>query len=222
MTFWSFLLAAAGIGCYALAQRWWRRRVQQSKSRYRQLIELAPIGIAVVGTDGHLRSANPALRGMLGLSPTQQINVLTFPPLVEAGIIADLRHCLESATPLCTEHSYTGPSGQRIYLRCHLTPLPDEGAVLALFEDVTVRKQAQEHLEQMQRMEAGSGSSALGARRPGNTAVPSPRAHHFADREPTARLGSLGAPQRRAHADQDQSHVQSGSDSQGQETGLIV
>ena len=35
-----------------------------------------------------------------------------------------------------------------------MTPLPDENAVLALFEDITVRKQAQENLEQMQRMEA--------------------------------------------------------------------
>jgi signal transduction histidine kinase len=52
------------------------------------------------------------------------------------------------------EHPHTSPACRRIYLRCHLTPLPDEGTVLALFEDVTVRKQAQEHLEQMQRMEA--------------------------------------------------------------------
>ena len=52
MTFWSFLLAAAGIGCCALAQRWCGRRVQQSERRYRQLIECAPIGIAVVAADG--------------------------------------------------------------------------------------------------------------------------------------------------------------------------
>jgi PAS domain S-box-containing protein len=154
MTFWPFLLAAAGIGCCALAQRWWRRRVQQSERRYRRLVERAPIGIAVVATDGHLQSANPAFREMLGLSSTQQSNALASPPLVEAGIAADLRRCVETAAPLSTEHPYTGLAGQCVYLRCQLTPLPDEDAVLALFEDVTAQKQAQEHLEQMQRMEA--------------------------------------------------------------------
>lgn len=165
MTPWPFLLAAAGIGCCALAQRRWRRRVQQSERRYRRLVEFAPVGIAVIASNsgklfefesslGHLRSANPALCTMLGLSPCQQIDVLTFPPLVEAGIAADLCRCLESAAPLSAEHPYTHPSGQRIYLRCHLIPLPDEDAVLALFEDVTARKQTQEDLEQMQRMEA--------------------------------------------------------------------
>jgi PAS domain S-box-containing protein len=165
VTFWPFLLAAAGIGCCALAQRWWHRRAQQSERRYRRLVEFAPVGIAVIASNsgklfefesslGHLRSANPALCKMLGLSPGRQIDVLTFPPLVEAGIAADLRRCLETAAPLSTEHAYTGPAGQRIHLRCHLTPLPDEDAVLALFEDVTVRKQVQEDLEQMQRMDA--------------------------------------------------------------------
>jgi hypothetical protein len=56
MTPWLFLLAAAGMGCCALAQRWWHKRVLQSEHCYRQLIECAPIGIAVVGNDGHLRS----------------------------------------------------------------------------------------------------------------------------------------------------------------------
>jgi len=154
MTFWPFLLAAAGIGCCALAQRRWRRRVQQSERRYRRLVERAPVGIAVIAADGYLQSANPALRGMLGLSPTQQIDVLAFPPLVEAGIAVDLHRCLETAAPLSTERLYNSPAGQHTHLRCQLTPLPDEDAVLALFEDVTVRKQAQENLEQMQRMEA--------------------------------------------------------------------
>jgi PAS domain S-box-containing protein len=149
MTFWPFLLAAAGIGCCALAQRWWRRRVQQSESRYRRLVERAPAGIAVVAADGHLQSANPAFREVLGLSSTQQSNALASPPLIEAGIAADLRRCLETAAPLSTERPYSGPAGQRVYLRCQLTPLPDEDAVLALFEDITARKQAQENLEQM-------------------------------------------------------------------------
>jgi two-component system cell cycle sensor histidine kinase/response regulator CckA len=154
MTPWLFLLAAAGIVCCALVQCWWHRRVQQSESRYRRLIERAPVGIAVVAADGHLRSANPAFCNALGASPTQQTDVLTFPPLVEAGIAADLRRCLETTAPINTEYPYNSPAGQRIHLRCQLTPLPDENAVLALFEDATSRKQARENLEQMQQMEA--------------------------------------------------------------------
>ena len=86
MTPWLFLLAAAGMGCCALAQRWWHKCVLQSERRYCQLIELAPIGITVVGTDGYLQSANPAFWQMLGSPPAQQIDILTFPPLIEAGL----------------------------------------------------------------------------------------------------------------------------------------
>jgi signal transduction histidine kinase len=128
--------------------------VLQSERRYCQLIELAPIGITVVGTDSHLQSANPAFWQMLGSPPAQQSDILTFPPLIEAGLPPTCTAAWKPAAPLCTEHSYTGPSGQRIHLRCHLTPLPEEGAVLALFEDITVHKQVQGHLEQMQRTEA--------------------------------------------------------------------
>ena len=39
MTPWLFFLVAAGMGCCALAQRWWHRHVLQSKHRYRQLID---------------------------------------------------------------------------------------------------------------------------------------------------------------------------------------
>ncbi len=116
-----FFLAAAGMGCCALAQHWWHKRVLQSEHRYRHLIERAPIGIAVVVVVDHMQSAHPAFRQMLGSSLAQQIDILTFPPLVEAGFAADLHRCLGAAAPVCTEHSYTGPSGQRIYLRCHRT-----------------------------------------------------------------------------------------------------
>ena len=94
MTPWLFLLAGAGMGCCALAQRWWHRRVLQSERSYRQLIERAPAGIAVVADNGHLRSTNPAFWQMLGSPPAQQIDILPFPPLVEAGIAADLHRCL--------------------------------------------------------------------------------------------------------------------------------
>ena len=76
MTPWLFLLAAAGMGCCALAQHWWHKRVLQSEHRYRQSIERAPIGIAVVGDDGYLRSANPAFWQMMGSPPAQQIDIL--------------------------------------------------------------------------------------------------------------------------------------------------
>ena len=79
MTPWPFLLAAAGMGCCALAQHWWHRRVLQSEHRYHQLIERAPIGIAVVADDGHIQLANPALWQMMGSPPAQQIDILTFP-----------------------------------------------------------------------------------------------------------------------------------------------
>ena len=62
--------------------------LRESEERYRFLFDHAPIGIITIDTEGRIREFNEKFLEILG-SPyreaSKSINVLTFPPLVDAG-----------------------------------------------------------------------------------------------------------------------------------------
>lgn len=125
--------------------------LDESERRYRTLMENAPLGIVVCDQRGQITDVNPALLTILG-SPsaeaTRAINILTFPPLIEAGVAEDFGRCLKTGTPLVSEHPYNTKWGKQIYLRYHLSPLRNDKnevqAVLGIAEDFTARKNAED------------------------------------------------------------------------------
>lgn len=131
------------------------RALRDSEARYRMLVDNAPLGIYSVDTSGQIKTVNQALLDILG-SPsaeaTMAINVLEFPPLVEAGVSALLERCLESGETAVSELPYRSKWGKDTYVRLHLNPIRDaEGKVVgaqALAEDVADRVRAQEQLQQ--------------------------------------------------------------------------
>ena len=63
--------------------------LRDSERKYRSLFDVAPIGIVLVDTEGKILEVNHFLLEILGSpSPeaTKAINMLTFPPLVAAGV----------------------------------------------------------------------------------------------------------------------------------------
>jgi two-component system cell cycle sensor histidine kinase/response regulator CckA len=142
--------------------------LQESEERYRRLVENAPLGILSADPQGRIVAVNPALLAMMGspsVEATRQINMLTFPPLVEAGIAGDIRRCLESGNAVTSERLYTSKWGKTCFMRLHLTPIVDNDGqvsfVQVVAEDISERKQAEEEREklrvqvaQSQKMEA--------------------------------------------------------------------
>ncbi|MGD9779525.1 hypothetical protein, partial [Methanomethylovorans sp.] len=67
------------------------------EQNHRELLNELPVGIISCKTDGTIISVNPFLVKLLG-SPseeaTKEINILTFPPLVKAGISAAVREVI--------------------------------------------------------------------------------------------------------------------------------
>ncbi len=146
-----------GIVCIArdiTERRRSRESLHLSEERYKLLVEHAPLGIISVDTEGKIVDVNPKLVELLG-SPSQEatlaINMLTFPPLVEAGIAADVRRCLDSPRQFVAEHPYTAKWGKELYLRYYLTSRCDSsGAVVgiqAIVEDITEARRIAEALE---------------------------------------------------------------------------
>ncbi len=127
--------------------------LRESEERHRLLFQNAPIGIMSADATGHILAVNPALLRMLG-SPsaeaTREINILTFPLLVEVGFAADFLRCLEEEITIVSEHLYTSKWGKETYYKCHLTPIREASGqstgLQAIIEDITERKRAEEAL----------------------------------------------------------------------------
>ena len=127
--------------------------LRMSEQRIRLLFDNAPVGILNSDMGGAILAVNPAILKILG-SPsaeaTKAINILTFPPLVDVGVSADFRQCIDTGEITVSEHPYTTAWGKKIHLRYHLSPIKDEegsvNRVLAVVEDFTALKEAQDAL----------------------------------------------------------------------------
>jgi PAS domain S-box-containing protein len=140
-----------------------RKRVEatlrESEQRYRLLFEHSPVGILLVTPQGKIVDVNPTTLQILG-SPsaeaTKAINVLTFPPLIAAGVSADIQRCINTAQPMVFEHPYTSKWGKSSFIQFLLTPILDEDGQVSLvqlmIEDISERKQAEARIHKLNRM----------------------------------------------------------------------
>jgi len=150
------------------ARRQAEQALRKSEARYSTLLAQAPIGVITCDREGNITHVNPTLLQILG-SPdeeaTRQFNLLTTPSLVEAGIAADFRRCMEKATRITAEYHYRSHWGKESILRARMTCLRDKSdtvsGALATVEDVTEQRRLQEQLTQSAKL-ASIGELAAG------------------------------------------------------------
>jgi len=118
--------------------------LNETETNYRMLFEKSPVGIILMDTEGNIKDINPILLKLLGstsIQATMQINILTFPPLVEAGIAKNFKDCISLVKTVAFETPYISKWGKKTYLRYHLTPISDANnvvvRVLSIVEDVS-------------------------------------------------------------------------------------
>ncbi len=135
--------------------------LRQSEEKYRLLVDNAPIGIISIDREGRILEVNRKVLEIMG-SPsaeaTKAINVLTFPPLVQAGVSDAVSLCMEEAKPVTIEAQHTSKRGKESFLRLVLTPKVDARnnvyGCQAVVEDVTEEKNFEKQLLHAQKMEA--------------------------------------------------------------------
>jgi PAS domain S-box-containing protein len=130
--------------------------LRESEERYRLLVEHAPLGILSIDPQGNIIDVNPALLAILespSAEATRAINVLTFPPLIQAGVVDDIQRCLDSGDTVVSERPYTSKWGKYAYWRLSLAPVLDDDGCVTLVqliaEDITDRKRAEEEREKL-------------------------------------------------------------------------
>jgi PAS domain S-box-containing protein len=142
--------------------------LRQSEGRYRRMVDNAPMGILTANREGRIIDVNPVLLRILG-SPsaedTKAINLLSFPPLIEAGIAADLGKCMSESRLVTGEYPYVSKWGKKLFMRAQFVPVLDKAGavagVMGMIEDFTEHRHMEEEhrnleerLRRMEKMEA--------------------------------------------------------------------
>jgi PAS domain S-box-containing protein len=130
--------------------------LKESEERFRLVVENAPLGIITLDTTGKIIDINQKIVEITGSPSAEQtlkINMLTFPPLVKAGIADDFAKCLSTGASGVHEKAYISKWGKRVYIRYYLSPLYDAdhhiSSALAIMEDYTDHKEAERQLQSL-------------------------------------------------------------------------
>ncbi len=128
-------------------------KLKESTKNFKLLFENSPLGVYIADKDGNIIDANQTLIAMLGspsLEATKQINVLTFPPLVNNGYAKYFVDARDNNKTIFLEMEYTTKWGKYLFLSSYIVPLADESGnvkvIYTISEDITERKNAENEL----------------------------------------------------------------------------
>ena len=126
--------------------------------RHSLLVEHLPLGIFALDSEGNILEANPALLSILGIASVEaarSINVLSFPPLLQAGIAQDVQRCLESGDMVVADRPFVSEQDKSAYLRLQLIPVTGHQygsiTVQGIIEDISDHVLTEELLREYQR-----------------------------------------------------------------------
>ena len=128
------------------------------EERNRRMGDSAPLGIFTVDIQGRITGINRKMREMFAWPAVEDLTTITLldcEAMAASGICGDIRGCIDRKQPAVTEHPHTGARGRHIHLRYYLSPIPDSDGtvtgVMAMVEDITELKQAEEALRESER-----------------------------------------------------------------------
>jgi PAS domain S-box-containing protein len=130
--------------------------LKQSESRFRNLVQSAPLGIFLCDAAGNLVEVNPALRLIIPSISTrldsESSDAPGFPFFERSGMRSHILKCMKTGMPLVTELPYTTRAGEYRYIRVHVSPYLNDASqvegVQGLVEDFTDRKRNEMQLNQ--------------------------------------------------------------------------
>jgi PAS domain S-box-containing protein len=132
----------------------------ESEERFRSLVEASPICIQEMNLSGRLTSMNQAGLDLLGLDGKAAAKKLDYLGLVAAADRGRVRATLDrvrSGAPASAEYAIDLERGTRLVASAFAPLVNPSGAVhrvMAITQDVTEPRQAEEQLRQAQKMEA--------------------------------------------------------------------
>ena len=147
-------VAICGVGTDITERKEMESALRESESRYRLLVEQSPLAVMVV-VDGMCRYANPAALTLIGVADPEQISHV---PLVDM-IAPEYRDAIARRMQAMTRGMANSPfeyevirrdGGGRVIVESTSIPILFSGkpAALAVGQDITARKQAEDKLQE--------------------------------------------------------------------------
>ncbi|HCG00907.1 MAG TPA: hypothetical protein DEV93_10240, partial [Chloroflexi bacterium] len=132
-----------------------QRRLEESETRYRGMIENASVGVALSSVDGHYLEVNAAYEEMIGYTAAELRQMtfmdLTHPEDLEDDLILFAEVVAGNRDSYQLEKRYLRKSGDVIWVRISISVVRDaKGEVLydlGVVENITSRKEAEEELQ---------------------------------------------------------------------------
>ena len=123
--------------------------------RNQVLGDSAPFGIFTMDVQGRITGLNRKMMEMFqwpGAEDVTSVNLFEFQPMLEAGVVEDLRRCIQKGESIVANYPCIPSRGECLSLRFHLSPVPDGAGtvsgVLAFVEDMTRLKLAQDAIQE--------------------------------------------------------------------------
>ncbi|MFH0865971.1 MAG: PAS domain S-box protein [Bacteroidota bacterium] len=127
--------------------------IKNSEEKYKMIFENAPLGIMTADISGNIIEINPVLLQMLGsksVNETKSINVLSFPPMIMAGLVEKFVKCIETGESVVSEHTYTSKWGKSLDTRIYTKPIKNSRDRITGFqtivEDITEQKKTEKQI----------------------------------------------------------------------------
>ncbi len=133
--------------------------LRESEQRFRTLTERVPIGVGVLGLDGTVLYANPALSNLLGYEPEelagQPVSVHQY-EADRARAAAQMRQIADGGIGEPNEYRLLHRDGTVIVseISSRLVDFEGSAAILSTVQDLTLQRQLEEGMRQSQKMEA--------------------------------------------------------------------
>jgi PAS domain S-box-containing protein len=142
-----------------------RERAEQAlferETRFRMLVENAPVGIICCNIKGEYTDFNPAVLSILGAGTertSEAIDLLKSSFFEEPRVSNAIRRCMKSGKPEVIEFPHQSHWGKQVFVKLHAVPVRDpEGQITgaqAVIEDVSDRKRNEGLLLRAERLRA--------------------------------------------------------------------
>lgn len=144
--------------------------LRRSESRYRSLVDSAPMGMVSFDTQGEITEYNPAALTILGapfMGGAEAGDLFSLLPMVEAGISEAILHCLETGEAGVGEFQYKSKTDRDLYTRVHVVPIRDGDSRItgahSFVLDISDQKRAEELIVRSERLKVlGQISNGVG------------------------------------------------------------
>lgn len=100
--------------------------LNMSRKLYRELADNAPVGVTCCDRKGNINYINNRMLEILGSESaeiTKNINLMTFPLLINFGFSEKLLDCMENNKIYMYDTNYSSKWGKNIWLRIHIKPI---------------------------------------------------------------------------------------------------